>query len=183
MAKVKRIIVHCSDSEWGTAIIINKWHTDPEPLGRGWTSIGYQAVIENGYPTADHYKRGYRLRLFNGMISHGRPYDTDDALTGAEVGAHAYGFNRDSLGVCVIGKDRFTKQQVIQLVKLLRLWEIVFRLDFSPDNLGNVVLGHYELPGVSKKCPNLDMDILRRLVLNKKEAFETMRSIHNLTEV
>lgn len=183
VGKVKKIIVHCSASDWGTGIIINKWHTDPKPLGRGWSSIGYHAVIENGYPTGDHYKRGYRLRLFNGMISNGRPYDADEHLLGSEIGAHAYGFNKESLGVCLVGDEKFTKQQVINLIKLLRLWEIVFRLDFSPDNLGNIVLGHGELPGVSKSCPNLDMDIIRRLVLNKKESFETLRAFHNVTEV
>ena len=41
-----RITIHCSDSEWGNADVIDEWHKK-----RGWDGIGYHYVILNGYPT------------------------------------------------------------------------------------------------------------------------------------
>ena len=38
------IILHCSDSEFGNAAIITKWHALPKPNGRGWSNIGYHYV-------------------------------------------------------------------------------------------------------------------------------------------
>ena len=37
MREVKKIILHCSDSEYGTASLIRKWHTEE----RNWSDIGY----------------------------------------------------------------------------------------------------------------------------------------------
>ena len=43
MREIKKIIIHCSDSEFGDAALIDKWHKE-----RGWTGIGYHYVILNG---------------------------------------------------------------------------------------------------------------------------------------
>lgn len=177
MSKIKRIVVHCSDSEFGTGVMIDQWHR-----ARGWSGIGYHAVIENGFPTNDHYRRGLRLRLFNGMLSHGRAYDADEELTGAEIGAHAYGHNKDTLAVCLIGKKNFTKQQVVALVKVVRLWGFLFKLYITDLNIGEIVVGHGELPGVTKTCPNIDMSTIRTLVLNKLEAYKEMRRFEDVKE-
>jgi hypothetical protein len=171
-----RAIVHCSDSEWGTVNHVTKWHTDPKPKGRGWRDIGYHAIIENGYPTHSHWKdrdnravpHAGRLRLFNGSVSMGRPWDADAVIEADEVGAHAYGHNRDTLGVCLIGKRRFTRNQFIALIKLLQLWRDQFGVRVDD------ILGHYEVDTHGKTCPNLDMGIVRDLVRNKSDAFRLM---------
>ena len=41
------------------------------------------------------------------------------------VGAHVYGFNNESLGICLIGKTNFNKKQFITLKKLLQ-WKIKY---------------------------------------------------------
>ncbi len=157
-----KAIVHCSDSPFGGAVLIDKWHREE----RRWSAIGYHEVIENGYPTSDHAKTKSRIYLKDGMLATGRPYDSDEFIEPHEVGAHAFGNNRGTLAVCLIGdlKGGFRKSQIITLVKLLRFWQSHFGIAI-PD-----MLGHCELPGVDKTCPEIDMDFVRRLVQNKYEA-------------
>ena len=49
MREIQTIVIHCSDSKWGDAEVIRKWHTDPKPRGKAWADIGYHAVICNGF--------------------------------------------------------------------------------------------------------------------------------------
>lgn len=71
--KTTRIIFHHSLGHDVPASEINKWHKD-----RGFACIGYHYVVRA-----------------NGDIEHGRAI--------AEVGAHARGSNKDSIGVCLTG--------------------------------------------------------------------------------
>ena len=41
--EIKKVIIHCSDSDFGTASVIDGWHKE-----RGWDGIGYHYVITNG---------------------------------------------------------------------------------------------------------------------------------------
>ena len=152
-----RIIVHCSDSEWGHATIIEQWHKARwgELVPEGRPCIGYHAVIMNGFPTNDHWQKGKRVDLYDGMIEMGRPLDSDDQLEVHERGAHAYGFNRDTVAVCLIGVKSFTKAQICSLTKLLDLWRNQFNVSWHE------ILGHKDLPGVTKTCPNLEMGLIR----------------------
>jgi len=85
---VKYFCVHCSASRWGDANAIDDWHKS-----RGWSGIGYNTVILNGY--RDSSMR-YNPKL-DGKIEPGRPEN--------QVGAHcaAGGMNFKSLSVCLIG--------------------------------------------------------------------------------
>lgn len=81
---IKFLIVHCSDTpdqEDIGALEIHKMH-----LGFGWEGIGYHKIIRR-----------------NGKIENGRPEYW--------IGAHVYGKNTQSLGVCLIGKNSFSKKQ------------------------------------------------------------------------
>lgn len=76
---VKYIVVHCSATQEGrdyTVRDITRWH-----LQRGFNTIGYHYVI-------------YR----DGTIHEGRNINTP--------GAHCYGVNNCSVGVCYIGGQR-----------------------------------------------------------------------------
>ncbi|GFP28973.1 hypothetical protein HKBW3S33_02389, partial [Candidatus Hakubella thermalkaliphila] len=77
------IIIHCSDSEWGCAREIRKWH-----LERGWKDIGYHFVILNG-------KVLPRLHLpaIDGSIECGRILNETLTVETDEVGSHALGYN------------------------------------------------------------------------------------------
>lgn len=88
MRLIEKHIIHCSDSTFGDAALIDKWHKE-----RGWSGIGYHFVI-----------------LPDGTIERGRPWE--------EVGAHCKGHNRSSIGTCLIGKTEFTAKQMKSLSEL-----------------------------------------------------------------
>lgn len=144
MRTINRIILHCSDSPFGDAALIDQWHKE-----RGWRGIGYHFVIRNGYTTAEMMKSRRPDFSLDGAVEDGRPPD--------QVGAHCDGANEDSIGVCLIGKDQFTCAQFRALINLKQ------RLEGCYGDLQ--LVGHYEAikPGdPPKSCPNLDMDWLRR---------------------
>lgn len=134
MQNWRRIVIHCSDSFWGSEPEIRKWHTDPKPNGNGWANIGYQYIINNGKIRPDYY-----LDSMNGAIEIGLPIDGDMRPESSEIGAHAYGYNSDSIGICLIGKDHFTPAQFGTLVDLVTDLMVKFEIQID------YVLGHYEL--------------------------------------
>ena len=69
-------------------------------------------------------------------------------------GAHVKGFNNDSIGVCLTGKDQFTKDQFDSAYAIVKHYMQIF------DLLPLAVQGHYELDG-GKTCPNFDMKPFR----------------------
>lgn len=119
--KITKFVIHCSDTPNDrdiSAADIHRWH-----LERGWSGIGYHKVIKR-----------------DGTIENGRPEFWS--------GAHAKGNNRNSLGVCLIGRDRFADVQLHNLCKLLTEWQQRYP---AAD-----IYGHYNLDS-SKTCPNFDV--------------------------
>jgi len=74
-----------------------------------------------------------------------------------EIGAHASGFNKGSLGICLVGgvddlnepKNNFTKNQFDSLYRMLNQLKEKY-----PDAK---ILGHRDLPNVQKRCPCFDV--------------------------
>ena len=131
ISQVTYIVVHCSDDEFKlhNAIDIHKLH-----LSFGWDGIGYHKVIKR-----------------NGVIELGRPEYW--------VGAHVYGYNKNSLGVCLIGKNNFTKKQFLSLEYVLRDWKKRYP--------NAKILGHNEFNNTTKTCPNFNVKIwLREIKIN-----------------
>jgi N-acetyl-anhydromuramyl-L-alanine amidase AmpD len=121
--ELKRIIIHCAATPNGKefhAADIDRWHKE-----RGWTRIGYHFVIP-----------------LNGLVEYGR------ALS--EIGAHASGHNRDSVGICLIGTDRFTIEQWDSLKNLVADLKVRHKTI-------EAVMGHRDLPGVTKSCPGFEV--------------------------
>lgn len=120
-SNIKLLVVHCSDSENNrelNAIDIHKMH-----LNFGWNGIGYHKII-----------------CRSGEIENGRPEYW--------IGAHVKGKNTFSLGVCLIGRDDFTKKQFLSLEKVLRKWKLVY-----PKAR---IVGHCDTGKTDKTCPNFD---------------------------
>ena len=130
MRTIDTIVVHCAatrPSQDIGATEIDGWHRQ-----RGFSSIGYHAVIRR-----------------NGKLEQGRaPY---------QQGAHAKGHNSNSVGVCLVGgisedgapRDNFTPAQYNALKHYLdevQRW-------YGPLN----IIGHRDIPGVSKACPSFDV--------------------------
>ena len=118
---ITKIVIHCSDSPQGRgddAATIHRWHQE-----RGWSGCGYHYVI-----------------IESGEVQNGRPHYW--------TGSHVRGHNKGSLGICLIGRDTFTKSQMDALKGLLMSLHVMY-----PDA---VFYGHRDLdPG--KTCPNFDV--------------------------
>ncbi len=143
----KFIIVHCSDSSWGSAREIKKWH-----LQRGFQDIGYHFVIMNGIPATSMV-----LPILNGSIELGRPIEQE--------GAHCIGYNDKSIGICGIAKASWTESQIVSLVVLIRSLQEKYKIPTVN------VLGHCETQSgraEGKTCPNLDMNRIRNLIDRKE---------------
>jgi len=139
---INKIIIHCSATPEGKDYTVED--IDRDHRKRGFAKIGYHYVI-------------YR----DGTIHQGRKE--------SEVGAHARGYNANSIGVCYIGglardgkttKDTRTQAQRDALVRLLR--ELVIRYpdaeilghrDLSPDKNGDGIVSPNEY---IKGCPSFD---------------------------
>ena len=129
MRKINRIVVHCSatppDMDIGVDEI-REWH-----LARGWSDVGYHAVIRQ-----------------NGRLEKGRNIGTP--------GAHARGYNKNSIGICLIGgvdcggnpQKNYTDGQIRALRNLINLLLILF-----PDA---ELCGHNDLTS-KKACPCFDV--------------------------
>lgn len=120
--KISLLVVHCSDTpnkENLSAIDIHKMHLD-----FGWDGIGYHKIIKR-----------------SGKVENGRPEYW--------IGAHVKGQNDVSLGVCLIGKNNFTKNQFISLKRVLKKWKKSY-----PDAK---IVGHKDTGYTKKTCPNFDV--------------------------
>ena len=104
-----KAIIHCSASKFGNAVLIDSWHKQ-----RGWSGIGYHAVILNGQITSKLFNKH-----FDGLIESGRPFDDNNLIDPFEAGAHTLGHN-STIGFCLIGESgKFTHNQIHGLHKSL----------------------------------------------------------------
>jgi hypothetical protein len=147
MKKITNIIIHCSDSDFGSASLIRQWHQQ-----NGWKEIGYHIVITNGLivPNAGTWQKELYVPFMDGMVEIGRYLDGDDFISTNEIGAHALGYNETSAGFCLIGKKTFTPRQFVSLTNLLNFFLPLWNLPIG------AVLGHYEVSS-GRSCPNFDM--------------------------
>lgn len=146
MRRIDSIILHCSGSCFGNAVLIDRWHRE-----KGWRGIGYHYVILNSYPDEESYRLKRPQFWRDGATQIGRRIEM--------TGAHARGHNAHSIGICLIGHGQFTHQQFRALALLFEQ----LKKDYPEIRL----LGHYEVlrPGdPPKTCPDLDMDWVRSVM-------------------
>lgn len=133
--KINLLVVHCSATPVTMDIgvkEIRSWHK-----AKGWSDIGYHYVIR-----------------LDGTLELGRDLDGDGDVQD-EVGAHAYGFNRNSLGVCLIGgSDKDLKPlKTITPEQEKALVNLIIKLEWS--SLSFDIKGHNELS--NKACPSFNV--------------------------
>lgn len=127
---VKYLAVHCSATKPSMDIgrkEIDRWHRDG-----GMKCIGYHYVIRR-----------------NGEVELGRSKE--------EVGAHVRGYNRESLGICLVGgiddqgkpEDNFTLDQYVALAEILQ--------ELHQEFPEAEIKGHRDFPEVNKACPCFDV--------------------------
>ena len=147
MRRIDSIILHCSDSEFGDAALIDSWHN-----ARGFDGIGYHYVVLNAYPSAGSVRLHRPEFEYDGVVVPGRSLDIP--------GAHTAGSNHCSIGICMIGKRCFTMAQYNGLSTLL--------IKLTERFPQAILLGHYEVIKAGspmKSCPNIDMDYLRGIII------------------
>lgn len=146
--RIERIVIHCSDSPNGRTLVtgkpgdknfttplqeIDSWHR-VRGFKRlsGWRRLQEPSLTSIGY----HF-----LIYVAGAVVSARHVD--------EIGAHAQGYNASSIGICIIGKDKFTRAQWEALKRLIESLQATYP--------GVEIVGHRGLPGVTKTCPNFDV--------------------------
>lgn len=128
--QVNYIVVHCSATP-----PTHDWTVDDVRRShklRGYLDVGYHFVIRR-----------------DGTVDEGRPLPNR--------GAHARGFNHESIGVCLIGgtdsdgnaEENYTEEQYQSLRNLL--------LELQATHTKARILGHRDLPRVAKACPSFDV--------------------------
>lgn len=125
------IIVHCSDTPHSMQVtleMLRDWHTSPLPRGNGWSAIGYAYFINQA-----------------GEIIKCRDLDGDGDVED-EIGAHARGFNRNSIGICVEGRGTYHPVQFESLRYLIT--DIASRHGIKQDK----IIGHCDVDP-HKTCP------------------------------
>ena len=132
------VVLHCSDSSWGNAATITKWHI----IDRKFDTIAYHYIILNGRLSP------YKINsYFDGHIETGRPLDDDADLELDEKGAHAFGYNM-AVGICLIGlSGTFTEAQLRSLRHLISR----LRSQFKEIN----VLQHSDIDKKKPQCAGL----------------------------
>ena len=145
MKKAKYIILHCSGTDvlaFNDVNIIKGWHQK-----RGFRTVGYHFFIQA-----------------NGTVQKGRKLDEDMIIEKDEVGAHALGFNDESVGICLHGNQFFIPAQFRSLGKLVE--DLKKQFDLGHD----AVIGHNEIPSAKKQgktCPNFDVERFKKHYLTK----------------
>ena len=160
MRPINLIVIHCSASPNGDSLFrgspgtpglqtpvstLDSWHAlrgfkrDPKAraaFNPALASIGYHFVIYT-----------------DGTSVTGRGLD--------EIGAHVSGFNQKSLGVCMVGTDKFSAAQwqtlrelITSLCKKFPDARVVGHRDLSPDQNKNGVVEKFEW---LKICPGFDV--------------------------
>lgn len=145
---ITAIAIHCAASPNGRTLFsgtpgaknfstpvqeINRWHQQ-----RGF----HRADAARAKTNPDLCCIGYHYVIYtSGAVATGRGED--------EIGAHVAGYNSKSIGVCMVGTDRFTAEQWEALAHLVR--ELQKRYPAAR------VLGHRDFPKVAKSCPGFSV--------------------------
>lgn len=146
LGAITELIIHCSATPNGrinTAADIDAWHK-----ARGFRR---NAELAKHSPLK-HI--GYHLVVRpNGAAEQGRRLD--------EMGAHAVRHNWQSIGICLIGTDRFSRAQWETLKTQVEIFRKKFpgirvlgHRDTSPDTNGNGRVDPHEW---TKTCPGFDV--------------------------
>lgn len=127
---IEYLIIHCSATKRDQDIgrkDIDRWHRK-----RGWLKIGYHYVIR-------------------------RDGTTEEGRKESEPGAHAYGYNTKSLGICMVGgiddqenaENNFTPEQWEALAALI--WRLETKYPTAK------IIGHRDVEP-RKECPSFSVE-------------------------
>lgn len=160
--EINLIVIHCSATPNGKSLavrddagniiktdaqVIDEWHGARKPPFQrrpDW--------IERFNPHLRHVGYHYVIETGGGLFTGRHPH---------ERGAHVAGYNRRSLGVCLIGGDAFTapawsalRELILALLATYPRARVMGHRDFSPDADGDGTVEPHEW---LKTCPGFDV--------------------------
>ena len=150
--ELKYLVIHCTATPEGrevTSAEIRRWHTSPEPVGRGWKQVGYTDMFHinggvermcanNEDGIVDNWE------ITNGAAGHNTVSRHVVYVGGMSKGAS----NGANNGTCSIAKDTRTALQKEAMKRYVRAMMIKFT---------NIkVVGHRDLDN-GKACPSFDV--------------------------
>jgi len=114
---------------------IDRWHADPK-----FGFVRRPEWVAKFNPHLRHVGYHYLIKP-DGEVQTGRHTD--------ETGEHVAGHNKDNIGICLAGTDKYTRQQwdalKLLVADLMNAYPIV------------AVKGHRDWPNVKKTCPNFEV--------------------------
>lgn len=132
MREINDLVVHCAATPAGKpfrAVDIDRWHRE-----RGWDGCGYHYVIP-----------------LDGSIEPGREVEIQ--------GAHVYGHNGDSIGICYIGGMNASNTEPKNTLNAVQADALELLLHGLRARWPHTrILGHRDYPGVHKACPSFDVE-------------------------
>lgn len=132
----KYLVLHHADATKCTVQDVHKWH-----LNKGYSGIGYHFFVSK-----------------KGEIYEGRPIES--------VGAHCYGFNKCSIGICAEGD--FTKDIMPDIQKKAINEILLYLKNIYPKA---EIKGHKELTATACPAPNFPLEELKKV--HKVDYIET----------
>lgn len=160
MRPISIAVIHCSATPNGDSLF---------GVSPGTPGIRTPVETIDAWHRARGFRRGYgdRVRMNPNLESIGYHYviyTNGVVATGRsplEIGAHAKGHNVESLGICMIGTDRYSRAQWETLAEVCRMLpkffpdiRILGHRDLSPDADGD---GTVEPAEWLKTCPGFDV--------------------------
>jgi hypothetical protein len=137
----KYIVIHHSDTSYGSAARFDKFHKD-----KGWDELGYHFVIGNGTESRD------------GQVEVGPRWPKQK--WGAHTKTPDNRFNDYGIGICLVGnfmETRPTQAQMQSLAKLVAYLQKTYKIPSQN------IIGHRDAK--STECPgkNMDIAVVRRM--------------------
>jgi N-acetylmuramoyl-L-alanine amidase len=163
---VRLIVLHCAATPNDRTLFTGKvgtpgFRTPIQEIDAWHKERGFQRdTYWRGRQNASLEAVGYHFVIArNGAIFSGRHVH--------EQGAHAQGWNRNSIGICLVGTDQYTEVQWLALESCVRGLSQSFQVPLLTPKLGTSngsglvvsggVIGHGKLPGHNKICPGFDV--------------------------
>jgi hypothetical protein len=140
--RVQAVVIHCSATREGqpniTAKVVDGWHTQPKPKGRGERVNPYNAIVE-----------------YSGNVVWFRPWDTSAVIDRREVSWGSAEYNICSFNICYVGGcDRnMNPKNTLTTSQDSALKSIVFA--FLKQYPKAYILGHNSV--ARKACPSFDV--------------------------
>lgn len=139
ISAIDTVIIHCSATPNGrfhTVKDVDQWHGPGRVQASKKPFLRRPHLLTKHQPHLKHIGYHFVIRM-DGVLETGRALE--------EVGAHAYKHNTHSVGICLVGKDKFTLSQWKTLESL------VLTLKTALPNVQQVI-GHNDLTNF-KTCP------------------------------